>query len=695
MHGHADAVLHLEKIIQPGLRNSSGKTAPEVWCSLLPAASSPYPDVTSVQQIKVRRHEEANRLVSRLDEFLKKASDFVGWRKYLSEWKAAGRIDAHANSVMFDIMFKLQDSHYLAEFYEDESLQNLALMFDLLAQFAQESFGLLVQKAQTASVVEQEKQKSALRFLDSLEILFENSINKKILGIEMSVSITLLKNAIRSFPLVVSGGGLTKSQQHLLQTLRFELFLAFDYIAGGESGDSLRHICNLACVMLSEVQACESNDWMVSACEMNLACIGCQHPDLEKAESSFQILQKHLNKYTSFFTRRFSLLLQGVSALYKVARFSPHPSIRLRAAIGRCEVDSHDSPCSFVEPSNVLNAVTFDNGDTVFLRRSDGTSSTRLRKIPTCSIDDNVWTFPTILVGNNDANFTVTFLGQVASLRKQDAGTAFALVRVQPKVPALSTFSRTRANVDAVEGYFQLQYLAIKQKAADKSRGRTPSPPPPTATSDQRSTVIISIKTLTSSSSFFKNFKNDRVRGYSALMMLRLYHNLEHESSDDPSSKNANAMIVEKCIETIDNICSSSFNHHLRADLDHLRQLRQPGHAVATAPAVFHVPPSDPIHHAGSGGGAPSALENARLLWQKLHGHVPDLKSPPPAAMHAAAVAKKNSAPPMDHKNKAANISPQQYNPQAALEQQHWMPLPPSWQRVCDVAGTFFAFFFS
>jgi hypothetical protein len=145
MHGHAEAVLHLEKKIQLGLRNSSGKTAPEVWCSLLPAASSPYPDVRSVQQSKVRRHEEANRLVSRLDEFLKKASDFVGWRRYLSEWKAAGRIDAHANSVMFDVMFKLQDSHYLAEFYEDESLQNLSMMFDLLAQFAQESFGLLVQ----------------------------------------------------------------------------------------------------------------------------------------------------------------------------------------------------------------------------------------------------------------------------------------------------------------------------------------------------------------------------------------------------------------------------------------------------------------------------------------------------------------------------------------------------------------------
>ncbi len=48
----------------------------------------------------------------------------------------------------------------------------------------------------------------------------------------------------------------------------FELFLAFDCVAGGESGDSLRLICNLACVMLPEVQACESNYWMVSSCEM-------------------------------------------------------------------------------------------------------------------------------------------------------------------------------------------------------------------------------------------------------------------------------------------------------------------------------------------------------------------------------------------------------------------------------------------
>ena len=137
----------------------------------------------------------------------------------------------------------------------------------------------------------------------------------------MSVSVTLLKNAIRSFPLVVSGGGLTKSQQQLLQSMGFELFLALGCVAGGDLGDSLRHICNLACLMLSEVQACESNDWMVSTCEMSLACIGCQHPDIEKAENSFQILQKHLNKYTSFFTRRFSLLLQGVSALYATTPF--------------------------------------------------------------------------------------------------------------------------------------------------------------------------------------------------------------------------------------------------------------------------------------------------------------------------------------------------------------------------------------
>ena len=357
------------------------------------------------------------------------------------------------------------------------------------------------------------------------------------------------------------------------------------------------------------------------------------------------------------------------------------------------------------------------------------------------------------MVGNNDSSYTVTFLRQVASLRKQDAGTAFALVRVQPKVPALSTFARTGANVDAVEGYFQLQYLAIKQKVAERSRGRSPSPPPPAASSDQRSTVVISIKTLTSNSCFFRNFKNDRVRGYSALMMLRLYHNLEHESSNDPSSKNANAMIVENCIETIDNICSSSFNHHLRADLDHLRQLRQPGHAVATAPAVLHDSTFDPIDplldvstviarrrsastisagsyapkhaahaaggssphvaggggalhvaggggalhvgggggalHVGGGGDAPSALENARLLWQ-LRGHVPDRVSPPPAAIPAAAGA---SAPPMDDSYHSADFSPRQYNPQAVLEQQHWMQLPPGWQRVCDVAGACFAFF--
>jgi hypothetical protein len=803
MHGHVDAVLHLEQKIQPGLRNSSGKTAPEVWCSLLPAASSPYPDVRSAQQSKVRRHEEANRLVSKLDDFLKKASDFVGWRTYLSEWKAAGRIDAHANSVMFDVIFKLHDSIYLVEFHEDESLQNLSMMFELLAQFAQESFGLLVQKAQTAAVVEQEKQKTALRFLDKVETMFERSISRKLLGIEMSVSVCLLKNAIRSFPVVVSGGGLTKSQQHLLQTMGFELFLALGCVAGGDLGDSLMHICNLACLMLSEVQACESNDWMVAACEMSLACIGCQHPDLEKAENSFQILQKHLNKYSSFLTRRFSLLIQGVSALYKVARFSPHPSIRLRAAIGRCELDPHDSPRSSAGPLHDLNAVTFDAGDTVVLRRSDGTSSTLLRKIPTCSRDGNVWTYPTFDIGNNDSRFTITFLKQVTSQRKQDAGAAFALVRVQPKVPALSTFA-SGSNVDAVqgvEGYFQLQYLAIKQKVADRSRGRSPSPPPPAASSDQRATVTISIKTLTSNTCFFRNFKNDRVRGYSALMLLRLYHNLSSESSDDPSDKSANAVIVQNCIETIDEMCSGSFNHHLRADLEHLRQLRQPGHAVATAPAVLHDSTFDPIdplldvttciarrrsastigaeHHApkhaayaaggsgphlhvgggggalhvgggggalhvgggggalhvgggggalhvgggggalhvgggggalhvgggggalhvgggggalhvGGGGGAPSALEEARLLWQ-LSGNVSDPVSPPPAAMPAAAVA---SAPPMDHSYQSADVSPHGYNPQAVPEEQHWMQLPPGWQRVRAVDGTCFALLF-
>jgi hypothetical protein len=65
------------------------------------------------------------------------------------------------------------------------------------------------------------------------------------------------------------------------------------------------------------------------------------------------------------------------------------------------------------------------------------------------------------------------------------------------------------------------------------------------------------------------------------------------------------------------------------------------------------------------GGGVPSALENARLLWQK-HGNVSDPMSPTPAAMPAAAGA---SAPPMNHSYKAADISPKQYDPQAVLEQ--------------------------
>jgi hypothetical protein len=57
------------------------------------------------------------------------------------------------------------------------------------------------------------------------------------------------------------------------------------------------------------------------------------------------------------------------------------------------------------------------------------------------------------------------------------------------------------------------------------------------------------------------------------------------------------------------------------------------------------------------GGGVPSALEYARLLWQKhsKYGNVSDPMSPTPASMPAAAGA---SAPPMNHSYKAADISP-------------------------------------
>jgi hypothetical protein len=47
----------------------------------------------------------------------------------------------------------------------------------------------------------------------------------------------------------------------------------------------------------------------------------------------------------------------------------------------------------------------------------------------------------------------------------------------------------------------------------------------------------------------------------------------------------------------------------------------------------------------------------------------------------------------MDDRYHSADFSPRQYNPQAVLEQQHWMQLPPGWQRVCDVAGACFASF--
>jgi hypothetical protein len=747
MHGHAEAVLLLETMIQPALRNREGKTSVEVWCCELSPPHPQYPDRHSVQRGNVERHRKANAMVGKLESHLQLASDVDGWRRYLADWKAIGRLDSHANSVLMHMLTKMQmNTIDLPRFANEESLHSLSMLFELLATFAQESFCLLVKASLTApAIIHDNEQRSALRFLADMEIMFESAMNAQLLGIELFTSVQLLKNAVQSFSLVAAGNSFGRMYQRKLQSMGFELLLGLGSLVGAEIGNSIRHACNLASLMLAEVSTCESNDWMTATCEMHLASLGSLHEDFEKSECSFLILQRHLRKYTSFFGRRHSLLLQGVTALYRIARFSPHPSIRLKAAFGCSNIHpQRDSPPPQPPAQLVALPVLFKNGDEVVLVRRDNVRSTRLRKVPTASHDDSVWSFPTIKIFNNDKNCKVTFLRHVPSQRPQDSGILFALVRVQPR-PPVSEFSRnsSHSDVQAVEGYVQLLYLRLVKRVSDERRSPSP-PPPPTPQADDDFPMTISIKTLTCVSCFFRRYKNDRVRALASLMMLRLHYNLPSEGADDP-----NNAIVATCIDVLDAVCSSSdFDAALKKDLDHLRKLRQPGHAIASA--ALHDDSFDPIDpildvstsirkrtmssvsavavdvprparavgSGGSGAVVSPALDNARLLWQMHNASPHSEPASGPSAPLADSVAAP-SAPPMDsvshsggHAYAAAalhapgfgyvhsgggggaggaggfgyvqsGVGPVQYAHEAPVE----APLPPHWMLCRDIEG--------
>jgi hypothetical protein len=269
------------------------------------------------------------------------------------------------------------------------------MLFELLAAFAQESVCQIIKNPRGATaVIHREDQQNALLLLSKIQDIFECTMNSKLLGVELCASIQLLTNAIQSYSIALSNFSITRPVQRTLQAMGFELLFALGSAAAGEFADCIRHACNIAILMMAETAMCVSNDWMTIVIEMNIASLGCLHEDYDKAHSSFLTLQRYLSKYTSFLKRRCSLLLQAVAALYKVARASPHPSIRLLAAIGHNDADSQDS----VRNSPQLPLIplpALEPGDSVVLQRSDGGQSTRLRKLPSKARDASVWVFPT------------------------------------------------------------------------------------------------------------------------------------------------------------------------------------------------------------------------------------------------------------------------------------------------------------
>jgi hypothetical protein len=154
MHGHADAVLFLQQIIQPALRNRNGATSVEVWWSQLPPPRQPYPDSKSVQDRTTERRRNANALVDQLEGMLREACASEKWLRYLSEWKSVGRLDSHANPVLIHMLTKMRErQEYLPSFSDDNPLHSLSLLFELLATFAQDSFCVCMKSAQGAPAV--------------------------------------------------------------------------------------------------------------------------------------------------------------------------------------------------------------------------------------------------------------------------------------------------------------------------------------------------------------------------------------------------------------------------------------------------------------------------------------------------------------------------------------------------------------
>jgi hypothetical protein len=142
MYGHAAAVLLLETIMQPLLKNIAGQTSYEVWCCKLAQPQPPkrhpeYPNATTQQRRNAARDKSVNSLSDQLDGLLRTPSDFDGWRKHLSEWKALGALDLHASPVLFRMLKSIRDRVTdLPQFSHGDYLHSPSMLFELLAALA-------------------------------------------------------------------------------------------------------------------------------------------------------------------------------------------------------------------------------------------------------------------------------------------------------------------------------------------------------------------------------------------------------------------------------------------------------------------------------------------------------------------------------------------------------------------------------
>jgi hypothetical protein len=259
-------------------------------------------------------------------------------------------------------------------------------------------------------------------------------------------------------------------------------------------------------------------------------------------------------------------------------------------------------------------------------------------------------------------------------------GIQFALVRVRQKLPPLPDFYDESGHVHAVEGYIRMDYLKLKENADKRSRSVSPQP----KAIEEHSASIISIRTLMSVSCFFKSKKNDRVRAFAGLMMLRLHHNLPIEDPSDPNNG-----IASECMGALVSLCSSNLNLHLREDLEHFMRLRQPGFAIISAPLHDDtLVPVDPVLAINSRIQLPqrcspanvsaptNPLASAQELWRVARGGAPGNEQ---VLSHVPKTLTSPSAPPLETSIASASATAPDF----------WHPLPPNWIRCCDVQGKF------